>query len=584
MVGQEIFYGDADSTPGFFEKLRQDALDESKGPASYLEWGQVKATNNLINKLGNLEAIVAYQSDHDQGNKFVVVDKQNALIHLYDGQASEPFLSAPVDLGANQGDAITVTQYNDLDGNNRITQNEIFRGNVNLSKGNKSTGAGAYNVSKIDVDGYGGLPLLNLRPTEGGGNVATSIHLGFVDDGVSRVSNGCVRCRPSTLNALVENTKMETPVYILPEETGNQFTYDGTNLQFKIGDNNLEKRWVLPSQLDNDLKNLTEEQEQSLRLVDQEQYALLQEQARKRGQEPGTTPGFNQLPTQYDFYTDGLGRIQKGRGLNQLESNRVSMPIKAEVDEDALRGTGVIKVKGFAGGPPSPDAPPQPPQTPHQVKVAKSFAQTLQDFKPELSQKLNLSNEAYNEIAKISFGILGVESSYGVRHNSGSNLGRFAAKKAGLSSTGGDVYSEESLRKNVPFVPEGSEGLTQFNFNSLAPEGSSEREFLEELGLTPELDYTKPENAAKITTAILAKIAKDNGFDLSGGLYSVDAQTLISRYHDGETYYKNVLKFSEPLKLYQKVDPKSDFTIEALSKAQQALLPKDPAFLQQPLR
>ena len=84
-------------------------------------------------------------------------------MHLYKPDGTLLFTEGfKVDVGANAGDAQTVTKYKDLNNNGITDANEIFRSNIDWSMGNKSTGAGKFYISNIDRKGYGGLPILNM--------------------------------------------------------------------------------------------------------------------------------------------------------------------------------------------------------------------------------------------------------------------------------------------------------------------------------------------------------------------------------------------------------------------------------------
>jgi hypothetical protein len=50
-----------------------------------------------------------------------------------------------------------------------------------------------------------------------------------------RISNGCVRCSKPLLEKLSSNLSTGSPIYILPEDAGNQFVYENNKINLKVG-------------------------------------------------------------------------------------------------------------------------------------------------------------------------------------------------------------------------------------------------------------------------------------------------------------------------------------------------------------
>jgi len=162
--------------------------------------------------------------------------------------------------------------------------------------GNSATGAGIFTVSNIDKKGYKNQPILNMMneaqkaeflKTGIVNNVSTSLHEGYnpKDDEyeyagrpnakykkvgdkwlinlgketneqfvpmndptgmrssilnkeatrADRISNGCVRCSKPLLEKLSSNLSTGSPIYILPEDAGNQFVYENNKINLKVG-------------------------------------------------------------------------------------------------------------------------------------------------------------------------------------------------------------------------------------------------------------------------------------------------------------------------------------------------------------
>ena len=202
----------------------------------YEDIADVKNRANEFNKMSQADLIVNFQNQSNNNKPYVIVDKQTALMHVYEpgDDPNKPTYSSPIDLGAVMGDAQTVTKYKDLNNDGITTEEEINIENIDWSQGNKSTGAGRYKISNIDRVGYQGKPLFNFS-NESGTDVATSFHAGFIDDDNSRVSNGCIRCNQASLDKLTQYLQNSSEVFILPEDEGNKFVFENGQLNFKYG-------------------------------------------------------------------------------------------------------------------------------------------------------------------------------------------------------------------------------------------------------------------------------------------------------------------------------------------------------------
>lgn len=187
-----------------------------------------------------------------------------------------------------------ILEYNIKNPTNKIGYTPKYE--TNWDMGNSATGAGVFTVSNIDKKGYKNQPILNMMnesqqadflKTGIINNVSTSLHEGYnpKDDEyeyagrptakykksgnkwlinlgketneqfvpmndptgmrssvlnkeatrADRISNGCVRCSRPLLEKLSSNLSTGSPIYILPEDAGNQFVYENDKINLKVG-------------------------------------------------------------------------------------------------------------------------------------------------------------------------------------------------------------------------------------------------------------------------------------------------------------------------------------------------------------
>jgi len=239
----------------------------------YRDWDTIRNKKDEINKLSDEQKIIRYYNDKPE-EKYLILDKKNAVMKLYTGGNFTK--SYEVGVGQNPGDAQTVTKVKD--------------GKTDWTGGNKSTGAGIYTISNIDPASkeYYGLPAFNLK-NENGIEVATTIHgtptsrrskfsNGTVVD--NRMSNGCINGKCEDLKDLYNELEMDAKVYILPEDTGNNFQIIDGKPALKVSAQNRQK---------------------------------------------------------YNSYVDQKGVTQKGQGANQTTKTLVYKPIKAFINEKKFK-------------------------------------------------------------------------------------------------------------------------------------------------------------------------------------------------------------------------------------------------------
>ena len=246
---------------------------DAPGEQVYKDWNTIRDKKDKINKLSDEQKIVTFHNDKPE-ETYLIVDKKNAVMKLYTG--GNLTKSFEVGVGQNPGDAQTVTK--------------IENGKTNWSGGNKSTGAGIYTISNINPASaeYYNEPAFNLK-NENGIEVSTTIHgtpkprrikfnNGTVVD--NRMSNGCINGKCEDLKELYGQLDINTKVYILPEDVGNNF-----------------------------------------QIIDGKPALKVSSQNRQR----------------YNSYIDQTGTKQKGQGANQTTNTLVYKPVKAYIDETKFK-------------------------------------------------------------------------------------------------------------------------------------------------------------------------------------------------------------------------------------------------------
>lgn len=239
----------------------------------YKDWNTIRDKKDKTNKLSDEQKIISFYNDKPE-ESYLIVDKKNAVMKLYTG--GNLTKSFEVGVGQNAGDAQTVTKVKD--------------GKTDWSGGNKSTGAGIYTISNINPasEEYYNEPAFNLK-NENGIEVATTIHgtpkprrikfnNGTVVD--NRMSNGCINGKCEDLKELYGQLDINTKVYILPEDVGNNFQIIDGKPALRVSSQNRQK---------------------------------------------------------YNSYVDQTGTTQKGQGANQTTNTLVYKPIKAFIKDKKFK-------------------------------------------------------------------------------------------------------------------------------------------------------------------------------------------------------------------------------------------------------
>lgn len=532
----------------------------------YQDWDKVKKRKEEYNSMTEADKIIKYKSENNDGKNYVVVDKKKGLVHIYKAGESEPLFTSAIDLGHNKGDAQTVTKYKDFDGDGKITDKDKKDGKfvVDWNAGNMTTGAGRYVISNVDDKGYGGLPILNMMNESQYGeylkngkvnNVATSFHKGYIKDDdfytysgrpeakykkedgqwliklestkgnyvplkdpdgtrakvlekeavkANRVSNGCVRCNKPTLQQLSKNITAGSEVYILPEDENNTFEYENGQLNFKSNnktdfysykDNgNIYKKedgkWLIaPKGVGNAFVPIKDPEGTRTKELDK-----------------------NATNLGYNVYMDGQGIARKGQGVNKTVNTLNYKPIKISVNKDKF-------------------AKEKDPQDGARIKGVDNFVSTLAGAKQAIMKKASINGDVYNEIAKITTGILGVESDFANRNSLGKDVILSLIGKRPSTQFESDYRGEEGGKAH-------SIGLTQVVWNILK---HSEKEALAEFGIESQTDFNSPDRAAFGTALILAMRYND---EVKGRGYKGEdeLQKIASTWNKASNYYTRVKK------------------------------------------
>lgn len=407
----------------------------------YKNWESIKKRNTELNKMDNADKINEYYKNKKDDSQYLIVDKNSSRMHLYkNGELVDSF---EVITGKNKGDAQTVTK--------------VENGKTNWEKGNNSTGAGIYTISRIDPKSksYYGLPSFNLK-NELGIEVSTTIHgtpysrrKYFNDNNVenNRQSYGCINGKCTDLKELYSKygLKEGDNVYILPEDKGNEFVYQDGNIIFKASDKN-----------------------------------------RKESLE----------------YIDSEGNKQKGQGINYSNKTLKYKPIKVFINKSEFEKN-VYQWNDFN-------------DDKEYEEVTKPFLNALVTNKKEIMKKAKIPSDVYNELVKVSFGIYGTESNFGDTHSWVGNAVRGVIKGYGDSKNASSPDVKKKYEGfNIPFTDKGagatknnnSVGYTQYRWKWAeedSKKGGKELEILKSLGITSNKDFLDPEKAAIGTIAVLA--------------------------------------------------------------------------------
>lgn len=230
--------------PDNIRKLVDEPVPTWNPVDSYLE------QTNETNALSDEKIIIQSQMLNNPNQSYVIIDKTTNQLKVLNGE--DEALSFEVLTGKNSGDSQTVTKMNDINGDGRINDKDKVNGNwqTNWDRSNLSTGAGRFEISAsspTSTNQYQNAPSWNLI-NDNGIEVATAIHgttnyrkQFFGDDNVqnNRASNGCINGQCTDLDALYDlDLPIGTPIFILPEDKGNNFILQDGKAIFKASNKN----------------------------------------------------------------------------------------------------------------------------------------------------------------------------------------------------------------------------------------------------------------------------------------------------------------------------------------------------------
>ncbi len=471
---------------------------------------KVKKNTKALNKLNQVDLIVSYQLTHAK-DPYLIVDEKMGRMHLYYPGQTEPTESYPILSGTNTGDAQTVTKADYFYKGEKLDQaglNEAMRSTgvksidqlmkqpgysskINWSAGNKTTGAGKFTIGIVNEDsgffdesGRGRkTPSFVLR-NEQGDDVSTVIHTVPSRKSASRIN--------ALANFDPENTRMTNGCI-----NGRCSDLIDMNKIHNVGMGT--QVFILPEDEGNQF--VFENGQLNFKV--------------KSGKD-------------YNTYIDSEGNVQRGQGINRSRNTLNYRPIQIEVDKEQFQND-KFKYWDFN-------------DEDEYKNVVAPYVKSLEDNKQKIMKVMQVNGDVYNEIAKVSFGILGNESNFGDTHSAVGNLARAARKwRSPTTSSSPDYKSKFNTYKAQS--DDNSVGLTQFRWKWVeedAKQGGDLKERLATLGITSNRDFLDAEKAALATTAILAYYYNNRKVD--------DIMNDLPKYYAGitekdpnrEVYTKNV--------------------------------------------
>jgi hypothetical protein len=421
----------------------------------WADWEEVKTERQKINTLPQEDVIRNYYKNSKE--EYLVLDKKTGKLKYYKGD--QEVESYNVGVGENKGDQQTKTAVKD--------------GKVLWDQGNKTTGAGVYTVSGVNK--FGGAPSWTFK-NEQGIEVPMALHASFGDRTKKIKENEVVfhyEGRPESLY------KKENGVWHIKNK-------DTKNVFVPIKDSKGERT----KELDRNAKTLLNE---DIRLSNGCINGVCMDLDRIH--EKGFSEGKKMyiLPEEegnrFKITGGTLAFQSKDKDVNRTTASINSYKdIRIDIDKNKLKSFGD---KAFSGG-----------WDENQYKnIITPYTKSLSDNKRELMKLTGIDNDTYNDIAAVAFGILGVESNFGDTHSAAGNLLRAGAKAINpKGSSSPDYKSKFNTYRQTK--ESNSVGLTQIRFNM---SDESEKQLLQQVGITSNSDLLDPSKAAIATMAILIK-------------------------------------------------------------------------------
>jgi len=440
------------------------------------DFENIKKNNANLNRMDQADLIVSYQLANAE-KPYLIVDENAGRMHLYYPGEEQPKESYPILSGSNAGDAQTVTKADYFYNGEQLDQASLnkamaetgassvdalmempgYSAETNWNAGNKSTGAGKFTIGTVNEDS------------------------GFYDD------SGQNRKTPSFVLKNEDGNEVSTVIHTVPSSKSanriNALTAeDPFNMRMTNGCINGTCSDLI------DMHNIHDIGEGS------EIFILPEDDGNKfvfqNGQLNFKTSSRNRADA--ESYIDLEGNEQRGQGINKTRNTLNYRPIQIDIDKESFAND---KFTYFDFN-----------DEEEYNNVVVPFAKSLQDNKQQIMKVMQVDGDAYNDIAKVAFGILGNETNFGDTHSAVGNLGRAANKyfdRSGSSSpdymSKYDTYGADENQNSV--------GLTQFRWKWVekdSEQGGDLKQRLKTLGITSNKDFLDAEKAALGTAAILS--------------------------------------------------------------------------------
>ena len=458
----------------------------------YEDFENIKKNNANLNRMDQADLIVSYQLANAK-KPYLIVDEQMGRMHLYYPGEEQPVESYPILSGSNAGDAQTVTKADYFYNGKKLDQQGLndamtatgassvdalmdmpgYSAKTNWSAGNKTTGAGKFTIGTINEDS------------------------GFYDD------SGQNRKTPSFVLKNEDGNEVSTVIHTVPSSMNaariNALTaQDPANMRMTNGCINGMCSDLI------EMHNIHDIGEGS------EIFILPEDQGNKFVYENGKLNFRTTFQNRVDAenYVDAEGNVQRGQGINRSRNTLNYRPIKIDIDKETFEND---KFTYFDFD-----------DEQEYNTVVVPFVKSLEDNKQKIMKTMQVTGDVYNDIAKISLGILGNETNFGDTHSEFGNILRGASKvmnEARSSSPDYQFKYQPSIQlgnEKVPvtggLVPErftgaksddNSVGLTQFRWKWVEKDPELKKR-LKTLGITSNVDFMDAEKAALGTAAVLA--------------------------------------------------------------------------------
>jgi hypothetical protein len=192
----------------------------------------------------------------------------------------------------------------------------------------------------------------------------------------------------------------------------------------------------------------------------------------------------------------------------------------------------------------------------HQKERVNTYVKAISDNKKNIMKLAKVNGDVYNEIAKMSFGILGAESDYAAKYSDLQNYTKGVGKKLTGALGGPDYQFEYDFRTGSEDIQDYSLGMTQIVWKNL---DKVEKKLLEDLGVYRISQLTDPKYAAIATTALLAHRYNNRSFDVAGEKTRITEENmweLLPRtWNKAGNYPQRVKSNAEALSIKQLNDP-----------------------------